>query len=157
MEALGKIEKHLEREAAPSAFADDLGLAKGVSGYINHTVPVALYCWLRSPGDFRRAVEDVVSLGGDTDTTAAIVGALSGATVGASGIPEEWIAGLIDWPRSVGWIKRLALALEKLFPEEGNGESDGPIGLFWPGILPRNLFFLVIVLLHGFRRALPPY
>jgi ADP-ribosylglycohydrolase len=29
--------------------------------------------------------------------------------------------------------------------------------LFWPGVLPRNLLFLTIVLGHGFRRLLPPY
>jgi hypothetical protein len=29
--------------------------------------------------------------------------------------------------------------------------------LFWPGLIPRNLFFLAIVFLHGFRRLLPPY
>jgi hypothetical protein len=28
---------------------------------------------------------------------------------------------------------------------------------FWPGLLPRNLLFLLVVLLHGFRRLLPPY
>jgi len=157
LRALTKIEEHLERESLPTVFADDLDLGKGVSGYINHTVPAALFCWLRSPNDFRRAVEDVVSLGGDTDTTGAIVGALAGATVGASRIPEEWISGLVDWPRSVHWMRRLASELAKQFPEESAGESHGPVGLFWPGILPRNLVFLVIVLLHGFRRMLPPY
>ncbi len=157
LQALAKIEEHLERESVPIVFADDLGLGKGVTGYINHTVPAALFCWLRSPNDFRRAIEDVISLGGDTDTTAAIVGGLAGATVGASQIPEEWILGLFDWPRSVHWLRRLAAELAKQFPEKGAGESKGPVRLFWPGILPRNLIFLVIVLLHGFRRMLPPY
>ena len=124
----------MERESLPTVFADDLGLGKGVSGYINHTVPAALFCWLRSPNDFRRAVEEVVSLGGDTDTTAA--------TVGASNIPKEWISGLVDWPRSVHWMRRLASELAKQFPEKGDGGSDGPVALFWPGILPRNLLFL---------------
>lgn len=32
-----------------------------------------------------------------------------------------------------------------------------PVPLFWPGLLLRNLIFLVIVLAHGFRRLLPPY
>ena len=157
LQGLAKIEEHLERESLASEFADDLGLGKGVSGYINHTVPVALFCWLRSPNDFRRAVEDVVSLGGDTDTTAAIVGGLAGATVGASHIPEEWISGLIDWPRSVDWMRRVADELARQFPEQGAGESNGSVRLFWPGILPRNVIFLAIVLLHGFRRLFPPY
>jgi hypothetical protein len=32
-----------------------------------------------------------------------------------------------------------------------------PVRWFWPGILPRNLFFLTVVVIHGFRRLLPPY
>ena len=32
-----------------------------------------------------------------------------------------------------------------------------PPACFWPGILPRNLLFFLIVLAHGFRRIFPPY
>jgi len=28
---------------------------------------------------------------------------------------------------------------------------------FWPAVLPRNLLFLIVVLLHGLRRLAPPY
>ena len=157
LEALAKVEKHLAQGLPPAALADELGLGKGVTGFVNHTVPIAIFCWLRSPDDFRRAVEEVILLGGDTDTTAAIVGGLAGATVGASRIPEEWVSGLVDWPRSVTWMRRLAAQLARAFSEPRSGESIGPISLFWPGVVIRNLFFLVIVLLHGFRRLLPPY
>lgn len=64
-----------------------------MTGYVVHTVPVALYCWLRARGDFRAAVSSVIALGGDTDTTAAIVGGMVGADVGAAGIPMEWMIG----------------------------------------------------------------
>jgi ADP-ribosylglycohydrolase len=40
--------------------------------------------------DFRRGVLEAVNAGGDTDTTASIVGAIIGAHVGMEGIPEEW-------------------------------------------------------------------
>ena len=53
----------------------ELGLAEGVSGYVMHTVPVVLYTWLLHGTDFQRAVEEVILLGGDSDTTGAIVGA----------------------------------------------------------------------------------
>jgi len=33
----------------------------------------------------------------------------------------------------------------------------GPVRYFWPGLIPRNILFLVVVLLHGFRRLAPPY
>ena len=157
LEALAKVEDHLARNSPPVALADELGLGKGVTGFVNHTVPIAIFCWLRSPDDFRRAVEDVILLGGDTDTTAAIVGSLAGATVGATRIPEEWVSGLVDWPRSVNWMRRLAAQLARRFEEPVSGGSIGPVSLLWPAVVIRNIFFLGIVLLHGFRRLFPPY
>jgi hypothetical protein len=38
-----------------------------------------------------------------------------------------------------------------------SGVATRPIRLPVYGVIPRNLFFLVVVLLHGARRALPPY
>ncbi len=149
------MEDHLKQAAPAVALADALGLQRGVSGYIYHSVPMAIYCWLRHPGDFRLAVEEVIDLGGDTDSTAAIVGGIAGATTGASGIPEEWIGGIWEWPRSVKWMRALAVRLANQFSTNGTAQKPQP--LFWPGLIPRNLLFLSIVLLHGFRRLLPPY
>ncbi|HJZ90265.1 MAG TPA: ADP-ribosylglycohydrolase family protein, partial [Gemmataceae bacterium] len=83
------------------AFAVDLGLGRGVSGFVIHTVPVVLHAWLRFPEDYASAVRSVIRCGGDTDTTAAIVGGIVGARVGVEGIPEEWRAGLAEWPRNL--------------------------------------------------------
>jgi ADP-ribosylglycohydrolase len=156
-EILVKMEAHLERNAPAGELVDALGLRRGVTGYIYHTVPLALYCWLRSPGDFRAAVEEVISLGGDADTTGAIVGGLAGAAVGSRGIPAEWIDGLIDWPCSVAWMRALAGRLADQFPAFGEGTGSGPARFFWPGLPLRNLLFLVLVLAHAARRLLPPY
>ena len=84
---LSLVADHLNRAASTREFVAALQLERGVTGYINHTVPVALYCWLRWPSDFRHAVEDAIVAGGDTDTTAAIVGGLAGATLGVRAIP----------------------------------------------------------------------
>jgi ADP-ribosylglycohydrolase len=154
---LTQLEDHLARGAEPVVLAEATGLQRGVTGYVYHTVPVSLYCWLRYPGEFRRAVEEVIALGGDADTTGAIVGALSGATVGVGGIPPEWIAGLLEWPRSVGWMRALGVRLAEQFSKEDLQHGLGALPLFWPGLPPRNLFFLFIVLLHALRRLLPPY
>ncbi len=153
--SLGVVERHLRHQSSQVELADELGLEKGVTGYINHTVPVALFCWLRYPGDFRRAVSSVIELGGDADTTGAIVGALAGATGGSSTIPAEWLGGLIEWPMSVAWMRSLAERLVRRFA--GDGEDVSPLPLFWPGIIPRNSLFTATVLAHGFRRLLPPY
>ncbi len=154
---LDKVEDQLQRDAPAVQLADALGLHRGISGYVYHTVPLALYCWLRQPGDFRKAVEEVIDLGGDADSTGAIVGGIAGATLGASGISEEWLNGLLEWPRSVSWMRALAERLASQFTEGGSPASPGPMPLFWPGLLPRNVFFLLIVLLHALRRLLPPY
>jgi hypothetical protein len=102
-------------------------------------------------------VEEVILLGGDADTTGAIVGALAGATCGASGIPAAWLDGLLEWPRSVRWMRALAERLGRQFPEQGSATSPGPLPLFWPGVLVRNVLFFGLVLAHVVRRLLPPY
>jgi hypothetical protein len=130
---------------------------EGVSGFVLHTVPAVLHVFLRSPTDVRRCVEETILLGGDADTTGAIVGGLAGAAAGAGAIPAEWLAGITDWPRSRGWLVALGDRLTTRFPESGEGAPARPLPLFWPAILPRNLLFLGIALAHGFRRMAPPY
>jgi ADP-ribosylglycohydrolase len=153
----GVMDEHLQRQASVAELADALGLKHGVRGYIYHTVPVALYAWLRHPGDFVRAVEAVIVLGGDADTTGAIVGGLMGATIGASGIPPNLVDGLLDWPFSVSWMRQLADRIADTFREGKARTNITPPNYFWPGLLVRNLLFLVLVLTHAGRRLLPPY
>ncbi|MTW22540.1 ADP-ribosylglycohydrolase family protein [Allochromatium palmeri] len=136
------------------AFAQGLGLARGVSGYVCHTVPVALHAWLSHPRDYRAAVGAVIRCGGDTDSTAAIVGGILGAAVGRSGIPDDWLNGVIEWPRSIAWLERLG---ERLAASRTPVTSVRPLPLFVPAVLIRNAFFLLVVLAHGFRRLGPPY
>lgn len=132
-------------------FANTLGLARGVTGYAFHTVPVAIYAVLRHPDCFRTALIAALDCGGDADTVGAIVGAMMGARVGSIGIPAEWIDRIAEWPRSMATLKTIA---RELSAPVGTGK---PVRYFWPGILLRNLFFLAVVLGHGFRRLLPPY
>jgi len=129
-----------------------LGLDGGVTGYIYHTVPVALYAWLRHYGDFRATLEAALDCGGDTDTVGAIAGALAGATVGAARIPEPWLRRIIDWPRSTRLLRTVADRLA----DQRHAESPlGEVPYFWPAVLPRNLVFLLVVLFHGLRRMAP--
>ena len=143
-----------ENNLSVMEFADRLGLQNGVSGYVCHTVPVAIYAWHRHLGDFRQTIESVIALGGDTDTVAAIAGALAGATVGESGIPHEWLDGIRDTPINIPLLRKTAVRLAQLVQ---TGTSPGPVRYFWPLTIPRNLLFLLVVLGHGFRRILPPY
>jgi ADP-ribosylglycohydrolase len=144
------IAQAAREDATVAELADRLGLANGVTGYIYHTVPVVAYAWFRHGGDFRAMLTAVLDCGGDTDTTGAIVGALAGAISGEEGIPADWRAGVADWPRSLPLLRTLANRL-------ATGQPAAPVHYFWPVIPLRNLLFLLIVLLHGFRRLLPPY
>jgi len=58
------------------------------------SVPTAIYCFLRQPQSYRDTVIYAISLGGDTDTIAAMAGAISGAYLGIEAIPSEWRAKL---------------------------------------------------------------
>jgi ADP-ribosyl-[dinitrogen reductase] hydrolase len=137
-----------------SQFARELDLERGVTGYIYHTVPIAVYAWLRHYGDFRATVVSALDCGGDADTVGAIAGALVGATVGGGGIPSDWLDGIVDWPRSMRVLRNVAGRLD----DQRHGTvSKGKVSYFWPAVLPRNLVLLVIVLIHGFRRLAPPY
>ena len=57
-------------------------------------IPFSLGCFLRSPGDFAEAVLPAVRHGGDARAVAAMAGALCGAYIGESGIPELFLARL---------------------------------------------------------------
>ncbi len=139
----------LERDLFVEEFAASLGLERGVTGYVYHTVPVAAYAWFKHLGDFETTLGSVLRCGGDTDTTGAIAGALAGAAVGEHGIPDPWITGIADWPRTPSLLRRAADRLAHLCE---SGTSAGPVHYFWPGVLPRNGLFLAVVLGHGLRR-----
>ena len=61
----------------------------GTTGYVPETVGAAFFC-LGATDNFKDAVIMAVKGGGDTDTTAAIVGALAGTWYGLEGIPQEY-------------------------------------------------------------------
>lgn len=151
---LNKIITACEQDLSVEKFAESLGLVKGVTGYIYHTVPVAVYAWLKHYGDFEKTIESVLNCGGDTDTSGAIAGALAGASVGERGIPEKWINGIFEWPRGIKFLRRLA---DRLSECSQHLKENKPIRYFWPGLVFRNGVFLVLVLLHGLRRLAPPY
>jgi poly(ADP-ribose) glycohydrolase ARH3 len=71
------------------------------------SVPAALYCFLRSGSNYLDTVGHAVSLGGDTDTIAAMAGGMCGALVGAEGIPQALLRHLENRER----MESLALAL----------------------------------------------
>ncbi|MDX8400675.1 MAG: ADP-ribosylglycohydrolase family protein [Gallionellaceae bacterium] len=135
-------------------FAQALNCAKGVSGYMYHSVPAVLHAWFLHPRDYDRAVTALIRCGGDTDTTAAMLGAIVGAGVGRKGIPQKWLNDLVEWPRTVSWMEALSLkaAHAAQYREPGTAQHLSIVGL-----VLRNAGFFVLILAHGLRRLLPPY
>lgn len=62
-------------------------------GYCGHTLEAALWCFLNTPS-YADCVLAAVDLGGDTDTTAAVAGAIAGVCYGFGAIPPEWVGQL---------------------------------------------------------------
>lgn len=63
------------------------------SGYVLSTFVASLWC-LANTDDYASCVLRAVNLGDDTDTTAAVAGALAGIVYGIGGIPSEWVSAL---------------------------------------------------------------
>lgn len=81
-------------------------------GFCLFTAGVALQALLRG-GDAETELRRVVALGGDTDTNAAVAGALLGARDGEGGLPTDWLERL----RESDAIRAEALALVPLARE----------------------------------------
>jgi poly(ADP-ribose) glycohydrolase ARH3 len=73
-------------------------------------VPTAIYSFLLHHDSFSKAVLYAISLGGDTDTIAAMTGAISGAYLGIESIPDSWKEKLENRP----YIEQLARKLWSL-------------------------------------------
>ena len=151
---LNRVVASVEAGQDAATFIQELGCKRGVTGYIRHTVPAVMHVWLTSQDNFEQAVLRTIHLGGDTDTCAAIVGAIVGARVGEAGIPARWREQLREWPRTVPWIRALG---ERVSTHVGNRTNGKALGLNLLAVMLRNVVFLVVVLLHGFRRLAPPY
>jgi ADP-ribosylglycohydrolase len=65
------------------------GRGPGVGGMTISLLLISLYLFLHSRGDYARAVEGAITLGGDTDGTAATAGALCATWRGAGVLPPE--------------------------------------------------------------------
>ena len=143
------IQSGMEKNDSLQEVACSLGLSKGISGYMYHTVPVCLYALFRHAGDFETGLEALLNLGGDTDTTGAIYSALAGMN---GNVPERWSANIKDFPISMAFLEKHALWLAEA---SESGEPVIPSPFPWYGVPFRNVFFFFVVLVHCFRRIIP--
>jgi poly(ADP-ribose) glycohydrolase ARH3 len=106
MRALNKIEEMLAEGKKLQAREVVQSLGNGVEAHLS--VPSACYIAITYSPDFCDAIRAAISLGGDTDTIAGMVGAIVGAHVGEKELPGEWIEQLENGPRGRSFARSLA-------------------------------------------------
>ncbi|MGW4380799.1 ADP-ribosylglycohydrolase family protein [Kitasatospora sp. NPDC004531] len=133
-------DEHRERWAGVLADGWHPALATESNGAVWPCLGSALWA-LRTTDSFPAALCAVVDLGGDTDTTAAVTGALAGAVYGVGAIPEEWLSPLhVPLPPTervlrAGELTALAEALDaagRVGPVAGRWAAGGPGGRAGP-------------------------
>jgi poly(ADP-ribose) glycohydrolase ARH3 len=73
-----------------------------------HSVPTAIASFALTPESFEDTVCNVIFLGGDTDTLAAMAGALSGAYLGIGRLPGRLVGLLESSPKGRAYIQQIA-------------------------------------------------
>jgi ADP-ribosylglycohydrolase len=75
--------------------ADEPNIRALGDGWVgDEALAIALYCCLRYPDDFSKAITTAVNHKGDSDSTGAIAGNILGAKLGYSAIDEKWLNDL---------------------------------------------------------------
>jgi poly(ADP-ribose) glycohydrolase ARH3 len=87
----------------------------------HRSVVTAIALFAAERGDYLKAVGRCVALGDDTDTLAAMAGALCGALGGTAAVPDSMLDKLEDDERGRTHIRRLA---EKLHQRWSSGQFD---------------------------------
>ncbi|MGH2367243.1 MAG: ADP-ribosylglycohydrolase family protein [Chloroflexota bacterium] len=82
------------------------GRGSGVSGLTVALLLISTYLFLHTEGDYLRAVEGAILLGGDTDGTAATAGAICAAWRGAGVLPPDLATTVEEAQRirTLGWL-----------------------------------------------------
>lgn len=76
------------------------------AGYVIHCVEIALWCAYHER-NLERGLTWLVNAGGDTDTNAAVAGALMGARDGEDAIPGRWLTPIVGMDRIRSLAERL--------------------------------------------------
>lgn len=151
-ELVAKLERSLTQGDSVADFAAVIGFRPRQGGFVYFTVPIAVFSWLRHFGDLEATLAAVIRLGGDTDTCAAMAGALAGASLGLGALPGRALAGLWDYPLG---LQRLMKVADHAFAP---GTKRRRLSTwFFVALFLRNLVFLTILVGHLVRRLLPPY
>ena len=142
---MDQAHQSVQQGQSTSEFCIAQGWSKGPQGFVLHTVAAAMHSLWTNHDTWEDKVRHVVRLGGDTDSIAAIVGALAHGA--GMPLPLDWTEALRDRP----WNG------ERLTHCEAFGRGETPIHLgigFYVNQTVRNLMLIPIILWHGLWRII---
>ena len=108
--------------ASKTASREDLAaLGNGIAAV--DSVPTAIAAVALTPDSYAETIANVILLGGDTDTIAAMAGAISGALLGIDSIPSILVSQLEDSEKGKSYLVELS---DRLFERasRGNGRAQ---------------------------------
>jgi poly(ADP-ribose) glycohydrolase ARH3 len=105
----GRREAREGREAWPPAEPGAVAATLGATFNAHESVPAALLA--ACAPTFEEALTFAVRCGGDTDTVAAMAGAVAGARHGVEAIPRRWLEALEDGEKGRSHVEGLAARL----------------------------------------------
>ena len=114
-QSLADMRLILRLRLLPAEVGETLG--NGVEAH--RSVPAALFAFATHPETFEGAVLYAVQGGGDTDTIAAMCGAIAGAYHGADAIPAAWLAALENGQQGREYVRSLAHDLYTVWTGRG--------------------------------------
>ncbi|HEX5245041.1 MAG TPA: ADP-ribosylglycohydrolase family protein, partial [Tepidisphaeraceae bacterium] len=94
--------------------ADEM-ISFGSSLPAHRSVTTAITCFTGTPNSYIDTISRAIALGDDTDTVAAIAGALSGAYLGINAVPKHLLEKLENGPKGRDYIDALANELYSQF------------------------------------------
>ncbi len=94
LSAMGKLVRKAEALAAQEGSDEEHIRAIGEGWTGDEALAIAIYCSLRYPDDFGKAVIASVNHSGDSDSTGAITGNILGSWLGYEAIEEKWKVNL---------------------------------------------------------------
>jgi poly(ADP-ribose) glycohydrolase ARH3 len=104
--------------------ADELAqLGNGIGAL--ESVPTAIACFTLTPDSYATTIANAIFLGGDTDTMAAMAGAMAGAYLGTNGLPRRLVQLLENGRKGRVYLSELASRLFTVYQSRRRGEAIG--------------------------------
>ncbi len=128
-----------------------LDSAKGISGYIMHSMAWCLWCALAFK-NVDKCFKETLLAGGDTDSTCAVIGAILGC-VNSPNQFNKYTSSIIDYPININLINKLSLALEEKY--KNYYQHIKTIKYNYLAAMIRNIVATGFILCHAVSRFRP--